>query len=860
MTAFKPEGEGKKGKVKDVQPIRDYDQITDMKWALKRFCGERDYILFLLGINTGLKVSVLLNLKIKDLKKKKKVTVKEGRTKKPRIIHLNNIYHEIDSYIETLENTEWLFPSRKGDKPISRIQAYRQYFKRGERMREKQPNINIGATILFLLFIIAFVILFVRFLSLQITGEVNGQSLVEKAENKYSRSRVLEATRGTIFDRNKEVIAEDANSYTLVAILSKKATTNKEKPQHVINPEKTANKLASLIDLSEDEIYKTLTKKGAFQVEFGRAGRDLPNETIKKIKELKLPGITFRSERKRYYPNGIFSSHLIGYVERNDNGDMKGKLGIEQSLNNFLTGKDGVVNYQSDIWDYMLPDSKVRVTAAEHGKDIHLTIDKKIQLFLEDALNKVNSEYSPEKIVAIVVNPKTGEILGMAQRPTFNPDTKEGIEKSWHNQAVELSFEPGSTMKIFTLAAAIEEGVFNENEIYQSGSYKVTENSKPIHDHNKVGWGPITYLEGVQRSSNVAFAKIVKEQLGFDKFRDYITKFGFDETTGIDLPNEANGKIAYEWPIEKVTTSFGQGTAITPIQQIQAATAIANDGKMVQPYVIDKIVDTDSGKVIKDTKPMMKGSPISKDTAKKVRDILETVVSSPKGTGYKKYNINGYEVAGKTGTAQIPDPKGGYLAGNKNYVFSFLGMAPKDDPELLMYVAVQQPNIDNYANGSVPVSEIFTSVMQASLHYLNIESSEQRVEESIKVPALLNLSKNDSINKAEKLDLNPIVLGDGKTVKKQIPNENELVLKGQKILLLTEEPIKVPDMKGWSLRDVIKFAKLANLNLNTSGSGFVTKQNLTPGSKVKSEDYLIIHLDKNLTKIENSKNEEKIKD
>ncbi len=335
-----------------------------------------------------------------------------------------------------------------------------------------------------------------------------------------------------------------------------------------------------------------------------------------------------------------------------------GKMGIEAQFNKQLTGKNGKINYDSDLWGYLLPDGKEKIIPAKNGSDVYLTLDTKIQTFLEDAMNKVVLEYEPKKIIAIVADPKTGQILAMGQRPSFHPKTKLGIEESWHNEAIEASFEPGSTMKVFTLAAAIEENVFNGNEIYQSGSYKVTPKDQAIHDHNISGWGTITYLEGVQRSSNVAFAKIANEKLGFEKFREYLTEFGLDRPTGIDLPNETTSKIQYTYPIEKITTAFGQGTAITPIQQVQAATAIANGGKMMKPYVVSKIVNPDTKEVIQETTPEVVYNPISEKTAKEVLDILETIVSNEEtGTG-NRYQIDGYSVAGKTGTANIPGPNG----------------------------------------------------------------------------------------------------------------------------------------------------------------------------------------------------------
>lgn len=722
-------------------------------------------------------------------------------------------------------------------------------------MNKKQPNINLGAAVLFVLFGLLFFIVLFRYFSIEFTGEVDGQPLAAKAAQKYKREGTLVAQRGTIYDRNGEVVAEDTASYNLVAILSKKMTTNPKKPMNVVDPAKTANELAKYINLSESQIYSLLTKKGLFQVEFGKAGKDISSDTKDKIEKLHLPGITFVRDSTRSYPNGIFASHLVGYadpVEQKD-GSYKtiGKMGIEKYLNTELTGKDGKIDYQSDLWGYLLPNGKQKVTPAKDGNDVYLSIDKKIQTFLEDAMNKVNQEYKPKNMIAIVADPKTGDILGMAQRPTFEPKTKQGIDNSWQNLAVETSFEPGSTMKVFTLSAAVQENVFNPNETYPSGKYLVTPKSPPVYDWNKNGWGNISFLEGVQRSSNVGFARIANEKLGFDRFHQYLLKFGFDRPTGIDLPNEAAGKILFNYPIEKADTAFGQGTAITPIEQIQAATAVANDGKMMKPQVVDKIVNHDTGETIKQTTPEVVGTPISADTAKKVRDILETVITSPKGTG-SRYKIDGYSVAGKTGTAQIPGPDGKYLTGPSNYVFSFIGMAPKDDPKLIVYVAVQQPNVDDYTKGSIPVSEIFDPVMKNSLQYLNIQPSKQEKAVANQLPELNGQSVDQTVKTLKGQGYDTVVLGKGSKIVAQYPKAGSTVLDGEKVIIQTDGDITVPDMTGWSLRDVMKVVKMAGAKLNSSGSGYVDNQNMKSGAPLHKGDLLIVDL---ITPEEQSKKE-----
>jgi penicillin-binding protein 2B len=715
-------------------------------------------------------------------------------------------------------------------------------------MNKKQPYMNAGAAILFGIFGLLFFVLLFRYFSIQISGEVDGQPLAAKAQEKYSREGNLTALRGDIFDRNGGVIAEDTNAYTLIAILDKKMTTNPKNPKHVKNLNKTAKELAKYLEMDDSEIYSILSKgkkNKKFQVEFGKPGRDITHQTKQKIEDLNLPGITFIRDSKRFYPNGVFASHLVGYADRIEQKDKTiksiGKMGIEKILNDELTGKNGKVNFESDLWGYILPDGKEKITPAQNGNDVYLTIDQKIQTFLEDAMNKVDKEYKPEKIIAIVADPKTGEILAMGQRPSFHPKTKEGIDKGWHNEAIETSFEPGSTMKIFTLAAAVQEKVFNPNETYQSGSYQVTKKDKAIHDHNYSGWGTISYLEGVQRSSNVAFAKIAKEKLGFERFREYLTKFGFDKPTGIDLPDETSGKIQFTYPIEKITTAYGQGTAITPIQQIQAATAIANDGKMIKPHVVKKIVNHDTGETIKSTTPEVVSTPISKETAKQVRDILETVVTSPKGTG-GRYKIDGYSVAGKTGTANIPGPNGRYLQGADNYMFSFLGMAPKDDPKLIVYVAVQQPDLDGTGMGALPVSGIFNPVMKNSLHYLNIKPSKSQKAQLNKLSDFIGKSTDETEKELKAKGIETVVIGKGLEVVRQLPESGTTVLEGEKVIIETNGEKIAPDMTGWSLRDVMKVANIAGLKLNSKGQGYVTQQNIKPKTIMRNGDFLIVDL------------------
>lgn len=725
-------------------------------------------------------------------------------------------------------------------------------------MSQTKKNRNVGAAILFIIFGLLFFVLVIRFITIQYTGEAEGKVLAAKAAQLYMRKDVMKAQRGSIFDHNGEVIAEDTSSYTLIAVVDEKVTKDPEHPNHVQDLNKTAEELEKYLKLSKQEIYELLAtgvENKRFQVEFGKAGRDLPHNVKKKVEQLKLPGISFMKDTKRFYPNGVFASHLIGYAQKeNEKGKppvIIGKTGLEKSYEDILKGKDGSIQYEGDIWNYILPNSEKQIVEPENGKNVYLTLDKKIQTFMEDAMNKVDLEYKPKRIMAIVADPKTGKILAMGQRPTYHPETREGIEKSWYNETIETTYEPGSTMKIFSLAAAIEEKTFKPDSTFESGKYYIDKKSSPINDHNYGrGWGPITYLEGVQRSSNVAFAYML-EQMGTDAWREYMDKFKFGVKTGIALPNESSGKILYDWPIEKVTSVYGQGTTVTAMQMIQAMTAIGNDGKMMKPYVVDKIVNPNDGTVI-ETEPEMAGQPISKETAKQVREVLETVILPPHGTG-QLYQLEGYKVAGKTGTAQIADPKGGYLKGQNNFIFSFLGLAPADDPKLIMYVVVEQPQLDEYENGGVPVSMIFNPVMKNSLQYLNIKPEKIPNAKITKMPDFTKMNVKEAEDFLAERSLDPVILGSGKKIVGQLPKDGVPMIEGEKIIIRTDGEFTVPDMTGWSKRDVLKIAHLAGLKINIVGSGFVYKQNLKPNSPIQEGTQLVVNFETPMQKIEREK-------
>ncbi|WP_280769086.1 penicillin-binding protein [Salipaludibacillus daqingensis] len=699
-----------------------------------------------------------------------------------------------------------------------------------EEVRNKR--VTTRALIFLFIFLAIIVLLFSRFIYIQAAKEVQGTNLEELLERRWSESRIIEGHRGSIHDRNGDVLAEEITSYTIIAVLDDRFEN------HITDPRDAAQKLSSVLEIEEEMIENQLTRD-AVQVELGAQAKNISFEKKKKVEELEIDGIIFREDPRRYYPNQTFASHIIGYTER----DMSvARMGLESSLDEHLKQTNGEITYKKDGRNRRLVNAEEIIEEPKNGDDVFLTIDSRIQMSIEQTMSQVDEEYSPERMMAVVANAKTGEILGMSNRPSFNPNQYESIE-NYTNFNISSRFEPGSTMKIFTLAAAIEEGVFQGDNTFESGSYEIID--RTVRDHNQGrGWGEITYEEGFQRSSNVAFSKIALELLGPERLYEYVNAFGFRDMTGIDLPNEATGLIADQYRIDAATTSFGQGSAITPIQQIQAATAIANGGKMMKPYVIDRIQDASSGDIEYQGESEIKGEPISEETAKEVLGLMETVVTSDVGTG-RPFAIDGFDVAGKTGTAQIAGETGGYLSGEN--IYSFLGMAPSSDPEVIVYVAVDRPDLEPSQVGSEPVSMIFRQVMEQSLQYLNIAPSDEDDVHSVQEEIILGNYEGESTDDVKEqltdYGLEVTTIGNGSEIVRQSHSEGSELIHGERVILLTNDdnPL-VPDVTNWSSRSVYLLGEVTGIDMDVSGEGFVQVQKPSAGSEMTDLSRMIIEL------------------
>lgn len=567
----------------------------------------------------------------------------------------------------------------------------------------RMQRIGLRTLLLGLIFSLLFAGLLIRIFWLQ---AVDAAWLQEKATLVWNRNEIIRPVRGKIYDRHGEALAYDAPAYTVVATLSKKD------PNHIEDPKEVAEALSPVLDTSTDILYKQLNKD-AYQVELRQGGWKVDAEKAKAIEALELKGIHLMEETRRFYPNKELAAHLLGYVDL----EGKAKMGLELSMDEWLRGKEGKNRFVKDARGIPLPNGELEYIPAEDGADVYLTIDRTIQSFVEQALDRAQREYRPKRMVAIVSDPNSGEILALSVRPGFDPNQYWKIE-NYSNYAISYPFEPGSTFKIITLAAAIEEGLFRPGEKYLSGTYRVPGSRIPVRDHNAGrGWGTITFLEGVQKSSNVLFAKLGVERLGKERLIRYIQQFGFTKKTGIELPGEVIGRVPpiseQIAPRDVAAISFGQAVSVTPIQQVAAVGAVANGGKVL-PMTIVKQVKKKDGTVVYEGPKSEGKQVISEETSRQVREILETVVSE--GSGQAAY-LEGYRVAGKTGTAQKFDEKTGRLIQGE-YIASFIGFASADHPKVLVYVALDAPQEGHY--GGTVAAPVFQDIMRNTLHYLRV--------------------------------------------------------------------------------------------------------------------------------------------
>ena len=678
-------------------------------------------------------------------------------------------------------------------------------------------NKMINLFIVFALF--CFLILVYRVSYLALSKKVDGVNLKEFADSRSVVSKTIYAKRGNIYDSNGESLAINVSSYTLIAYLDESRSEGEDKLYHVKDKKTTAKKLSTVIKMKESEIYKILNQDDKYQVEFGSAGKGLTELEKEKIEKLNLPGIDFIEDEKRYYPNGDFTSYTLGYAKNDEDGKIDGEFGLEDLLNDVLSGTDGYTTYQKDLNGYKIPGTKEVTVNSIDGNDVYLTIDSNIQFFLEQAANKAEDKYNFDWLTLIVADAKTGKILGSTQKPSFDPNKKN--IKNWTDITVGEAYEPGSIMKTYTYMAAMEAGTYRGDSKFKSGRYKADDGTI-INDWNVTGFGNITYDQGFQASSNVGVINIVNNFINKKILEDYFKKLGFGQKTGITLANEVSGTINFKYQTEVYNASFGQGITTTPMQHIQALTSIANDGIMLKPYIIDKVLD-EKGKVVYEGKKEELGRVASKQTSQKIRNLMyETVNSNWYAATGGDYKVKNSSVIGKTGTAQLVNSRtGSYYTDDYNVTKSFVGMWPKNNPEIIIYASVKR------AGTSKPISDAVTEIVKNMNKYLNIFDNEKE-EKDIENKKINNyLNKELSLVKAETKKIDKLIIGTGSKVINQYPEKGEVIDSNETLILLTNSSnYKMPNLKGYSKLEAKKVCEMLNLKCSFKGYGYVKEQSI----------------------------------
>lgn len=706
------------------------------------------------------------------------------------------------------------------------------------KVSKSHVNRNVVGRLLQISMAFVFLLFVGRFLYLSISKTIAGENISERVSNLYKRDEILKSVRGAIYDNSGNVIAEDSHSFTLYAILDKSSLDYKGKPMYVVDKEKTAEKLSTVIPLSEKKILKYLhPKHKAYQVEFGTAGSGISLATKKKIMAMHLPGIHFDETPSRLYPNGRFASHIIGIAQpfndkKTHSINLIGTMGIEKYFNKVLSGKDGRRIALVDAGEYQLPGGQHSYKAPINGNNIYLTIDSQLQIYLENLLDAVQNKYKPKALTAIVEDVKTGKIRAASQRPTFDPATRKGLNDNWRNILVQDSYEPGSVFKILSITAAIQEGKYNPKEYYRSGS--ITFNGSTIHDWNYTGWGAIPFEQAFPRSSNVGMSILVN-RLGRRTWRRYLDNYHIGKKTNITLPDENSGLINIHSQIDQAVTSFGQGINVNALQMMQVYSALANSGQMLKPQLVEKIVSS-SGKVIKRYKKIKVGKPVySQETAQTTLKLMRDVVEKEYGTGMT-YKIPGKSIAVKTGTAQIAGIHGGYLKGDRNYLFSVVGLTPADNPRYCIYITMKQPQIM-----SDPPETIMSLIFKPLINRVSVSSKVDMMGEQITIPSVKGQSREQAVRLLEKMGLYVETIGSGNKVEAQSILANTKVNPNSKIIIFTGGIIRCPNMKGWTIKQVTQFANISKVKVEVLGKGKVYKQSRIPrsilnrNSKVKVE-------------------------
>ena len=720
-------------------------------------------------------------------------------------------------------------------------------------------NRRIVGKYISLLAVVLFAIFLVNFAVIIGSGSKFGADLVKEAKKVHQTTRTVPAKRGTIYDRNGVPIAEDATSYNVYAVINKKYKSATGKILYVEDSQfnKVAEVFHKYLDMDEAYVKEQLAQPNLTQVSFGAKGNGITYANMmaikKELKEASVEGIDFTTSPNRSYPNGQFASSFIGLAQLHENEDgsksLLGTSGLESSLNTILAGTDGIITYEKDRLGNIVPGTEQISQKTVNGKDVYTTLSSPLQSFMETQMNAFLEKVKGKYMTATLVSAKTGEILATTQRPTFDADTKEGITKDfvWRDILYQSNYEPGSTMKVMTLAASIDNNTFPGGEFFNSSELKIADATIRDWDVNEglTGGGMMTFSQGFAHSSNIGMT-LLEQKMGDATWLDYLNRFKFGVPTRFGLTDEYAGQLPADNIVNIAQSSFGQGISVTQTQMIRAFTAIANDGVMLEPKFITALYDPNNQSVRKSQKEIV-GNPVSKDAASQTRTHMVLVGTDPRygtmynhSTGKATVNVPGQNVALKSGTAQIADEKnGGYLVGSTNYIFSVVAMNPAENPDFILYVTVQQPEhysgiqLGEFAN---PILER-ASAMKDSLNLLSPAKNLDQVttESSYAMPSIKDISPGDLAEALRRNIVQPIVVGTGTKIKESSVEEGKNLTPNQQVLLLSDKVEEIPDMYGWKKETAETFAKWLDIKLEFEGSGSVVqKQDVRTNTAIKN--------------------------
>lgn len=738
----------------------------------------------------------------------------------------------------------------------------RKLDKRTQRLSVRRSNRQLYRMIQVMSIIGTLVIANVLFTMVTKTHIWSQESVLNSKISSSIVDTEVEAKRGTIYDRNHQVIAQEVDAWTIVAYLDESVVDENGDPDYVKDAEKTAEKLCKVLpDAKESNVEKILEKamdQGLSQTELGTGTKRLDEETMEKIKDLDLPGIDFIETTNRYYPTTPYSSTMVGFAAYDeDEQKIVGKMGLEQTMNDLLAGEDGHVQYQQTVDGSILPGTTTVYKEAVDGDNVVLTLDSSLQSVVEKAMEETIENNRATSAWAVVMEVETGKILAWASYPTYDQNEHKEIP-SYTDAVSSMVYEPGSVMKPFTYATAIDTGTFPYNTMYRAGSFEygydaannkinrvsgVATGYPTIYDAQGNDYGTLTFEDGLALSSNIGICELLANYMNYDSLGKYLDRFGFFQETGIPYISEQTGTKNIDVPMDYLRTGFGQSSSITVLQLMQAYSAIFNDGVMVRPYVVDSIEDAKTGEVKKQYSTKAKGTPISKETANKVTEMMKHVLDE--GMSGDRFAIDGVSMVAKTGTGEIYNVEQGKYD-TVNYTSSVMAAAPAEDPKIMVYWGMIGPNYEAYS------AKQFQDIMRAALIAYGVssetkESDKTQAEEkweTYTMPNLVNHSVSYAGSKTENWKCQMVYIGGGSTILRQYPQAGSTISSQDRVFLLTDgNVITMPDMTGWTRKDITAFWELTGIQIQTDGYGVVTSQSVEPETPISIDTAISVTME-----------------